>query len=479
MASRDTKLKIIIDAENRSQGVFNDIKGNLDGIRRSHEGLISTMKTVGTAGAVALGGLSYLTKGIIEAGASFEQTSIAFNTMIGDAETAREVLSDLAKFAARTPFELTQIEDASKRLLAYGVTVDELLPTLKMLGDISSGVGMDKLPNLILAFGQVRAATKLTGMELRQFTEAGVPLLEELAKVTGMSVEEMAGNIGNLDIPFAQVQQALQNLTGEGGRFFNLMQAQSRSAAGLWSNFKDQISLTARAIGLELLPYLKPVLDSLIGIAQAVGEWVKTHPQLAALLLVAVLGFTALLAVLLPIAIALPGLILMWTGLGAALAFIASGPGVAIVAALFVIGTTLTKLIEQGYFTKQAWEEVWLGMKLIAAETANTVIGVVESMINFIISGINFAIRAINKVIALAQKVPGIGKKFSTIAEIGPAEFGRYDTDLITSNALSGTRSTRAIQNQIAVTGNMLLSEDAAEKLGDLILGRLKMSNAL
>src|SRR5688572_23091431 len=99
------------------------------------------MRVVGAAGAVAFGGLALMTKGIVQAGAGFEQTQIAFETMIGSAEVAQKTLKDLATFAAKTPFELTQLEEASKRLLAYGVDVESLIPTLRMLGDISAGVG--------------------------------------------------------------------------------------------------------------------------------------------------------------------------------------------------------------------------------------------------------------------------------------------------------------------------------------------------
>jgi len=98
----------------------------------------------------------------------------------------------MTNFAKKTPFTLQGLENETKKLLAYGISQKEVMADLKVLGDIAAGVGMDKLPNLTLAYGQVRAAGRLTGMELRQFTEAGVPLLEELSKVTGMAVQDMA-----------------------------------------------------------------------------------------------------------------------------------------------------------------------------------------------------------------------------------------------------------------------------------------------
>lgn len=480
MASRETKLQIVVDAQDRTKGTFNALKSNLDGVGRSYQGLTSAMRTAGTAGAVALGSLALLTKGIIAAGAGFEQTQIAFETMIGSADKARDVLGELAKFAARTPFELPQLEEASKRLLAYGLTADDLIPTLKMLGDVSAGVGMDKLPQLILAFGQVRAATKLTGMELRQFSEAGVPLLGTLAAQLGKTEAEIMDMVSEGQIGFEQVRLALASLTGEGGRFFNLMERQSESLGGLWSNLKDQIALTARTIGTELLPYLKPVVEQLIVMTQAVGEFVKEHPKLSAGILIAALAFSLLLAALLPLAMALPGLIIMFGALAAAIAFIVTGPGIAIVATIAAIGAALYYLTDQGYFTKRAWEEVWIGIQVIAAETVNAVIGFVESMVNAIIGGVNAAIRAINRVLALAQKVPGIGKSISSlqIGELSPAEFSRIDTSTIPTGSL-GFQSPAPVQNNVIVSNNVVLSEDVAEQIGDLLMRRFKMSNPI
>lgn len=552
MANKEAKLKVVVDAENRTQRVFNGLQRDLDGIAKANYGLADTMKSVGTAGTIAFGALSLMTKGIIEAGAGFEQTQIAFETMLGSAELAQKTLSDLSQFAAKTPFELGQLESASKQLLAYGTSAEDLIPTLKMLGDITAGVGMDKLPQLILAFGQVKAATKLTGAELRQFTEAGVPLLEALVnkaneaggvltKVGGTSEKtakqaaslsakiaemeyrmkvmtdagkdsgvtwemlnykyeeakkqlaaigpigegtlqrvraaaaDMIEKISEGEVSFEEVKAAMAGMTGEGGKFFNLMEKQSQSLAGQWSNLKDQISLTARSIGEELLPYLKPVVEKLIEIAQSIGAFVKEHPKLSAFLLMAALGFTALAALLLPLALALPGLILMFSGLATAIGLVTAVSAPVLLAVGSVIAI-LGVLVSQGYFAKEAWQDVWLGIKLFAAEGANAVINVVEGMLNFVISGVNKAIDAINRVIQAANRVPGVN--ISTVGKIDDFKLDRFDTELIASNDLNA-RSAAGTQTVINVSGNTFLDEYASERIGDLILKRLKMSNAL
>lgn len=478
MATRDTKLQIIIDAQDRAAGTLKSLGSNLDAVSRKTEDLRRGMTAIGAVGAASTVALGLVAKTAIQAGSDFEQTSIAFRTMLGSATEAERTLKELAQFAARTPFELPQLEEASKRFLAYGLTAEDLIPTLRMLGDISAGVGMDKLPQLILAFGQVRAATKLTGMELRQFSETGVPLLGTLAKQLNKTEGEILEMVSAGQISFPMVQQALASLTSEGGKFFNLMENQSSSLGGLWSNLKDQISLLSRSIGTELLPYLKPLVEQFIAAAEAVGAFVKEHPRLSAFLLMAFLGISALMAVMLPLAIVLPGLMIMFGALGTAFAVV-TAMSAPLLLAIGAIVAILAVLAANGYLTKEAWQSVWLGMKVIAAEAANAIIGVVEGMVNFLLEGVNRAIRAINSVIRAAQKVPGLSKKLSTIGEV-KADFGRFDTSTIAASDLAGranpVRDTPAI---VQMAGNVFLSTDVAEQIGNMILGQLKLSRQL
>lgn len=478
MATKEAKLQIVVDAQNRTQGAFNKLGENLDAVTKKTKFTRDGMMAVGTAGAATFATLGLLTKGVVKAGAEFEQTSIAFKTMLGSAEQAKKTLADLSQFAAKTPFELGQLEEASKRLLAYGTTADELIPTLKMLGDISAGVGMDKLPQLILAFGQVRAATKLTGAELRQFSEAGVPLLGTLAEQFGVTEGEIIKMVSEGKVGFKDVERALATLTGEGGKFFNLMENQSTSLAGMWSNLKDQIELTARAIGNEVLPYLKPVVDQLIVMVTAFGQFASDHPKLTAAIIAISLVLSGLLALLLPIALALPGLVILFGGLATAFGAVVaiSAPMLLVFAA---IAAGLALLVTQGYLTKEAWQNVWLGIKLIAADAANAVIKVVENMVNFLLEGVNKAIRAINKVISLAQKVPGLSSKISKIGEI-KADFGSFDADTVAATDLAGRANpVRQAATVLNLFGNHFLSENAAEQMADLFMSKLKLSNQL
>lgn len=185
----------------------------------------------------------------VKSAADFEQSRIAFDTMLGSAEKGAKMMKTLSEFARKTPFELPEVVEGAKKLLAYNIEAEKIIPTLKMLGNISAGVGKDKLPQLILAFGQVKAATFLTGMELRQFTEAGVPLLDMLAKQSGKTAAQIKQDMeSGVRIPFEDVERALGSMTGEGGKFFNLMERQSQSFSGVMSNVKDNIGRIAREI---------------------------------------------------------------------------------------------------------------------------------------------------------------------------------------------------------------------------------------
>lgn len=206
------------------------------------------VKTTAVFGAAAGGALAVFGTFAVKSAGEFQQNAIAFETMLGSADKAKKLLKEVSDFAAQTPFELPQVVTGAKQLLAYGFEAEKIIPTFSALGNIAAGVGKDKLPNLVLAFGQVRAATRLTGMELRQFTEAGVPLLEVLAKQTGKTAAQIKEDIESGAVSFDMVQEAIFGMSKEGGKFFDLMKKQSKSFGGTMSNISDQYGRLARNI---------------------------------------------------------------------------------------------------------------------------------------------------------------------------------------------------------------------------------------
>lgn len=162
----------------------------------------------------------------VKTGADFEQWKVAFDTMLGDSAKSSKLLSQISDAAAKTPFELPQLIEGSKRLLAYNIDAQQIIPTLNTLGNISAGVGTEKLPQLILAFGQVKAATKLTGAELRQFSEAGVPLLQALVdqankagghwETLGAKAKKTKVDVGELNDHLAIAKKRLEEASKAG-----------------------------------------------------------------------------------------------------------------------------------------------------------------------------------------------------------------------------------------------------------------------
>lgn len=202
------------------------------------------------AGNLITQGVNAMTRTIVDFGktaldtaGNMEQWRVAFDVMLGSADKAKVLLQQISDFAVKTPFELPQVVQGAKSLLAYNVSAEKIIPTFNALGNIAAGVGKEKLPQLILAFGQVKAATRLTGAELRQFTEAGVPLLEILAKQSGKTAAQIKEDMENgAAISFEEVEKALFSMSGEGGKFFNLMEKQSTTFQGTMSNVKDSIT---------------------------------------------------------------------------------------------------------------------------------------------------------------------------------------------------------------------------------------------
>lgn len=270
------------DVSNFKQGIqtAQDEVSGLSGKVVAAAGVIKTGLLVATAAAAA--GLVVMGKSALDAAANFEQTKISFETMLGSAEKATKLLKDLQEFAKKTPFNLVELQEGTKRLLAYGIEGDKVIDTMKVLGDITSGVGRDKMPQLILAFGQVKAAGHLTGMELRQFSETGVPLLQTLADQFKVTTGQMTEMISAGDVGFDAVQQALGSMTQEGGKFFNLMDKQSKTFSGSMSNLQDSwtqflvvLGTIFIPIGTQAIQMLTALLAPIVQIVQTSTSWTE------------------------------------------------------------------------------------------------------------------------------------------------------------------------------------------------------------
>ncbi len=206
---------------------------------------------------------------ITKLGAQAEMTSTAFRVLVGDEQKAADVLRQINDFAAATPFTKLDLEKAAQTMLNFGVKSDNVMTTLKQLGDISMG-DSQKLDSLALVFGQVSAATKMSGQDLMQFINAGFNPLKELAAMTGKSYEELQEVMSKGGIKTEDVAAAIAHATQEGGQFHGMMDATAQTLSGKWSTAIGQIQQQAVAVYEKIQPAILAAVDLFSGLANAV-----------------------------------------------------------------------------------------------------------------------------------------------------------------------------------------------------------------
>lgn len=180
----------------------------------------------------------------------FQQLEIAFKTMLGSAGQADALMSQLIKTAAITPFRMTDIGQAAKQLIAYGVAADEVNDTLIRLGDIAAGLSIP-INDLAYLYGTTMVQGRLYTQDLNQFLGRGIPLMEELAKQFGVAENQVKQLVEDGKVGFPEVQKAIENLTNEGSKFGGLMEAQSKTITGQISNIEDAIDTMFNEIGKQ------------------------------------------------------------------------------------------------------------------------------------------------------------------------------------------------------------------------------------
>lgn len=201
-------------------------------------------------GLIAVGIVNFMVdlgKKTLDLGIKQQQLNIAFTTFLGSADKAKKLLGELTKFAIITPFTPDQVNNAAKALLAFGVKGEEIIPTLKMLGDVSSGTGKD-LTEMAVIFGQIRSTGRLMGQDLLQLINAGFNPLQIISEKTGRSVKDLKKDMENGLISFDMVSDAFKSATSEGGLFFNLMEKQSVSVGGLLSTVSGNVDEALKSI---------------------------------------------------------------------------------------------------------------------------------------------------------------------------------------------------------------------------------------
>lgn len=207
---------------------------------------ISLKKLLATFGGVAA--IKVFVSDMVQVRGEFQKTQMAFETMLGSKEKADMLMSQMIQTAAKTPFDLQGVADGAKQLLAYGTEVKDVNETLIRLGNIASGLNIP-LGEMVYLYGTTQTQGRLFTQDVRQFMGRGIPLVKELATMLGKTEEEINKMVTAGQIGFPQVQQVIEIMTNEGGKFYNLMEKQSQTLSGQISNLGDAWDQMLNSIG--------------------------------------------------------------------------------------------------------------------------------------------------------------------------------------------------------------------------------------
>ena len=293
MASQDVlagRAHVILSLRNRLSA----------GLREAEKSMLTFGRTATVVGGVMTLGNSSAALWPVKLAGNMEQAQVAMEVFLGSADAAKKMISEIETMAAKTPFKFDELNDSAKLLMSFGVTGQQVLPIMRMLGDVSGG-NSERFYRLTLAFGQVLAKGRLMGEEVRQMAEHGFNPLAEISRATGKSMATLIDEMEQGKISFPMLVQAFQAATGAGGRFFGMMDKQSATLFGLFSTLIDYTKIAVRTIGDELLPTLKSIITPAIDLAKGLATIAKANAGL-------VQTFGKVLLVLVGISAALTGL---------------------------------------------------------------------------------------------------------------------------------------------------------------------------
>lgn len=259
-----SKLNSAVDALNAKMRQIDKVASNIKlsklnagGYARDLRNIVSEMQNVGSRGGwlrdqlqniFSIYGAKQFLDNLIQIGGEFEKQKIALGALFGSKLKADTMYSKIQNLAVQSPFTFGELTNFTKQLASFGFEYKDIYDTTKRLADLSAGIGVD-MGRVILAYGQVFTAKFLKGPELRQFTEAGIPLVQELAnkytKERGQQIS--AGDVYNMvsekQVRFEDVKEIIDKYTSEGGKFYKMQEKLSDSVAGKWSNLKDSIEI--------------------------------------------------------------------------------------------------------------------------------------------------------------------------------------------------------------------------------------------
>lgn len=221
-----------------------------------------------TLGKIGVGvSLAGLVKQIAQTRGEFQQLEVAFTTLLQSKEKADALMSQMVDLAAKTPFDLQGVASGARQLLAYGFAAEDITDTLTRLGNVAAGLGLP-LERLTYLYGTTAVQGRVYARDMLQFTGSGIPMLQEMAKMYGKTTEEINAMVSAGKIGFEDVRKVIENMTNEGGQFYNLMQESSKTITGLISNLGDAIDTMFNEIGKSQEGVIAGVLQGTISLVE-------------------------------------------------------------------------------------------------------------------------------------------------------------------------------------------------------------------
>lgn len=256
-----------IDLKNGLKETTKELKNHKSGIS-SVSTEMNKLKTMVTGFIAAYGGKK-LWEMLIGSNAEMEQYTTSLEVMLGSAEKASAMIAEMREFAAKTPLTLDNVISSGTMLMSYGVDESSLIDTMTKLGDLASG-NAEKMDRITLAYGQMLAKGKVTGEELRQMTEAGVPLQTALAESIGVTGEEFSKMVSKGEVGIDALNKAITELTTGDGKFAGMMEKQSQTMQGMLSTMQDNITEFFRKMGEGAFGEVKSALQD---VSDQLAEW--------------------------------------------------------------------------------------------------------------------------------------------------------------------------------------------------------------
>lgn len=313
----------------------------------------------------------------VKSAADLEMQQAAFETMLGSAEDAQKLLTNLRDLAAKTPFELKDLASASKTMLGFGVNVEDLLPYLKQLGDVSGG-SSERFGQLALAFSQIQATGRLMGQDLLQLINAGFNPLQVIAKETGETMAEVKERMSAGGVSAQEVADAFAIATSEGGRFYEGMEKASQTLSGRLSTLKDDFVMLGISFAELIMPTIKVVVEKIADFVkwlnsmdEGTKKFIITAAGIAVAIGPALLVFAQMIKAIQGIGIAIKVLSLLMN------ASVMGTPVGLIIAAVAALAAAVFLIIKNWGPISEFFINLWDKVKTVFVDTWETIKGYV------------------------------------------------------------------------------------------------------